>query len=71
MRAKLKSKITGATKSAGLTSISLIAEGKADTTNINAQEASFSGTLHLKSLIADKLTLGSIITITLSDEEVE
>lgn len=71
MKVKLKAKITSATKSGGNAAIALQAEGKAETTNINAQEASLTGVLSLKSLIADKLSLGSIITITLSDEEAE
>lgn len=71
MKAKLKAKIIQVGRGGGDTVITIQANGKTETSNINAQDVSLDGTLKLKSLIADKLSLGSIITITLSDEETE
>jgi len=69
MKAKLKAKIVAVNRINGSTELTIESNGKAETTNINAQEASLDGHLILKSLVADKMKLGAIITINISDEE--
>ena len=73
MKAVLKGKILSVDKTGGTnlgdTRISLESAGKVQTTNISAQEISLSGILKLKSLISDNMKLGSVITITITDEE--
>lgn len=71
MKVKLKAKIDTSARIGGSTTLSLTANGKAETPNINAQEASLTAVLSLKTLIADKLSLGSNLTITITDEETE
>jgi hypothetical protein len=71
MKAKIKTKIVGFNKSDGNILLALTGEGRTETANINAQWASLNGTLTLRSLIADKISLGATITITVSDEETE
>ena len=71
MKIKLRSKIDSAVRGSNSTVISITGIGKVETNNINAQEASLAGTLSLKSLIADKLSLGSTLTIIVTDEDTE
>ena len=70
MKVKLRTKIDSAVRGSNSTVISITGAGKAETSNINAQEASLTGTLSLKALIADKLSLGSTLTIIITDEEI-
>lgn len=43
--------------------------GKVDTRNVTAQETSLTMTLTVKSMVADEMKIGAVLTITISDEE--
>jgi len=69
MKAKLIGKINSLDKSGGTAILFITSDGKVETTNIAAQEISFSGILRLKGLVADQMKIGATLTITISDEE--
>jgi len=69
MKAKLKGQITSIDKSNGIATLSVTAAGKVETTNISAQETSLGGVFKLKTLVADRMRIGAVLTITVSDEE--
>lgn len=72
MKAALKAKITKVDKVDGNTYLQLEAVGKMETPNrVLSHETSFSGSLKLKSVIADQMKIGAIITISISDEDIE
>ncbi|MGE3320550.1 MAG: hypothetical protein AB7I18_14775 [Candidatus Berkiella sp.] len=71
MKANLKGQITSIDKLSGTATLSITSTGKVETSNIAAQETSLGGVLKLKSLVADKMKIGAILTITISDEEEE
>ena len=79
MKAKLQAKITEIVKDAkyesgkditGMVRLKLVTtQGRVDTTFISAQLARLNGDLFLKEAIANQMKIGSLITITISDEE--
>lgn len=50
--------------------LALQAEGKAESKAPTAQFASFSGRLVLKEVVANDMRLGAVLTITVTDEDV-
>jgi hypothetical protein len=71
MKAQLSGKIVSLEKIEGDTTIVFEAKGKVDTRNIAAQPTGLHGTLTLKSMIADSMRIGAVITVTVTDEESE
>jgi hypothetical protein len=72
MKAKLRAKITNVSmENHGLTVIAFKAEGKVDTRLQNAQLTTMSGHFAIKDVIAGEMKIGSMITITLTDEEID
>lgn len=69
MKATLKGKILKMDRVNGNVELSIESSGKVATTNIAAQEITLKGHILMKGLIADHLKMGSILTITVSDEE--
>ena len=78
MKAKLKARIVEFSKETddggiainGPVKLKIVApKGKVETSNIDAQFISLSGNMSLKAVIADKMKIGSVLTITISDEE--
>lgn len=74
MKAKLKGKITsinilGVALDKPFVKIEVSFDGVVMDTPISAKDTHLTGTLLLKKVVADKLKLGSIFTMTLSDEE--
>ena len=69
MKAKLSGRIVSLEKVEGDTLMVLETNGKVDTRNITAQPTSAHITLTVKSMIADQMKIGGVITVTLSDEE--
>lgn len=70
MKAKLTGKIVSLEKVEGDTLMVLEVDGKVDTRNIAAQKTSMHATLTIKSMIADQMKIGALITIAISDEDV-
>jgi hypothetical protein len=68
MKAQFKAKIIRAEKTGGEYHLTLQAEGKVATPNINAQECFLCSTLKVKAVVGNEMKLGSIYTITVSDE---
>lgn len=72
MQAKYTGKIVEVVKKGdayGDTKLKISCKGKVDSKNLNAQETSLEIVAELKSLIADNLKIGTVLTITLSDED--
>lgn len=69
MKARLKGKIVSTNRLDGDIRIQIESTGKVETKNINAQECSLGGLFQLKGLSAENMKLGSILTITISDED--
>lgn len=68
MKAQYTAKIKSVTKEGGDTVLLLDCSGKVDTKNLNAQSTTMEIALKLKSLVADQLTLGTQLTVFISDE---
>lgn len=68
MKIKLKGQIGSIAKSENSTSIVLNFKGSVSDAPINAKEASLMGTLIVKPLVADKLRIGSEVTVEISDD---
>lgn len=71
MKTTIHAGIDKAVKDGGEVTLTLTGKGKTATSNINAQDASFSGSLTLKALVANAIPLGARITITVTDEKTE
>jgi hypothetical protein len=71
MKSKLSGIITSLKKEGGNTVISLTSSGKVDTANISAQEISFEGILKLKTIIANQMKIGAVISINITDEKTD
>lgn len=71
MKSTLTGKINKVDKIGGFVTIQITAVGKVKTNLINAQETSLSGEMIIKSVIADSMKIGAVLTITVSDEETE
>lgn len=69
MKAKLKGKIAKVSRLLTETRIEFSTVGKVDTRLVTAQESALEGVLMIKNIIADQMTIGSTLTITVSDEE--
>lgn len=71
MKAKFQGKIIRVSRGESDTKIEFDILGKVDTRLVSAQETSLDGMLMVKNLIADKMQIGTTLTITVSDEEQE
>jgi len=69
MLAKYTGKITEVSKKGGNAILKISCEGKVDTKNLNAQPTSLEIVADLKSLVADELRIGTLLTITISDDD--
>lgn len=70
MKATLQGKIVRTENTAdGEVAIDLESKGKVATTNVAAQMIILDGSIRMKQIIAGQIKLGSIITITITDEE--
>ena len=72
MKAKYTGKISEVSKNDdGDVQLKVSGLGKVDTTLLYAKETSCSGTFIFKEMITNKMMIGSTITITISDEELD
>lgn len=69
MKTTLQGNIIKIEKKDGLAYLTLSTRGKVSTGNIATQEALMEGELILKSLVANQMKIGAVITIAISDEE--
>lgn len=69
MKTTISAYIEKAVRESGDVIFTINGRGKTDTPNISGQAAEFSGTLKLKAIVANKIPLGSTLTITISDEK--
>lgn len=69
MKSTLTGRITSIIdKNDGTHALTIESRGKVQTTNIASQETKLDGTLVIKSLVAHPLKIGTIFTITITDE---
>lgn len=71
MKATLKARIVSFSTDNGTATLALQSglASKVDSAPQNAKECSLTGVLKLKMLVADQMKIGSLLTITVSDEE--
>lgn len=68
MKASLKGKITSIVRTDADVNVSIEFDGKNDHKSIDARKTTMKANLILKALVAEELKLGSIISVTLTDE---
>lgn len=71
MKAKYKLLIIDTSAVDGTVTLDLSGKGQVEGTNISAKESTMDCTIKLRGVAAKNITLGSTITVTVSDEEVE
>lgn len=71
MKAKYKLAITDTSAADGTVTIDLSGKGHVESTNISAKDTTMECTVTLKGIAAKGITLGSIVTVIISDEEAE
>lgn len=71
MKATFKGRVHQIDRKQDLTKLHLDIKGKVDTRLVTAQEAELDALVMVKTIVADSMKIGSYITITVSDEELD